>query len=192
MLEVKDTEPGVLPGLRDRRGRRSYREARLEPGDPVTIIGRALPFSDLSDPDGADASSGAAIPFDDPEVAADLAAARAAGNLVGDAATAWGNAAIAGFGIGRPVSAPTIDPDANPLPVADAATAAVTARRFEIAPETLVIAASAEVPLLIAFGVPGTVVARGRDRFTLGLIGAVLAIASAMVLAVSVSGGVGP
>jgi hypothetical protein len=154
----------------------------------VTIVGRALPFSDLADPDAADTGTGSAIPFDDPEVAADLAAARAAGTLAGNAAEAWGNAAIAGFGIGRPVSTPTLDAGADALPLADAETAAKSARRFEIEPETLVIAASAEVPLLIAFGAPGAVVARGRDRFAVGLLGALLAIASAMVLALSVSG----
>ena len=31
-----------------------YRETRLEPGDAVTIVGRALPFADLADPAGAD------------------------------------------------------------------------------------------------------------------------------------------
>ena len=37
-------------GLRRQRGRREYRETRLEPGDMVTIVGRALPFRDLDDP----------------------------------------------------------------------------------------------------------------------------------------------
>ena len=38
--------------------------------------------------------------IDDPEVAADLAEARAEGTLVDDPAAAWGNAAIPGFGSG--------------------------------------------------------------------------------------------
>ena len=46
-------------GCADRRGHRTYRESRLEPGDPVTIIGRALPFADLSDPLAADLGTGA-------------------------------------------------------------------------------------------------------------------------------------
>ena len=37
---------------------RSYREARLEPGDVVTIVGQALPFGDLGDPTGADLGLG--------------------------------------------------------------------------------------------------------------------------------------
>ncbi len=119
LLTVQEPEGSFLrPGLRDRRGRRTYRETRLEPGDPVTIVGRAMPFADLSDPSGADVGTGDDLQSDDPEIAADLAAARAAGTLADDAADAWGNAAIAGFGIGRPVAAPELDPRAHPLPLA--------------------------------------------------------------------------
>ena len=75
--------------------------------------------------------------IDDPEIAADLAEARADGTLVDDPAEAWGNAAIPGFGIGRPVVAPVIDPAANTLPLADAEAAARAERTFRIAPETL-------------------------------------------------------
>ena len=170
-------------------GRRSYKERRLEPGDPVTIVGRALPFSDLADPAGADLGSSSDPLGDDPEVAADLAEARADGTLVDDPAAAWGNAAIPGFGIGRPVVAPSIDAAAHPLPLADAGAAARAERTFRIAPETLVLAASDEVPLLIAYGLPGNVVGRGQDRFVLGLLGAILAIGSAMVFAVSLTRG---
>jgi len=169
-------------------GRRSYKEKRIEPGDPVTIVGRALPFSDLADPAGADLGSSSDPLGDDPEVAADLAEARADGSLVADAAAAWGNAAIPGFGIGRPVVAPSIDAGANRLPLADAEAADRAERTFRIAPETLVLAASDEVPLLIAYGLPGNVVGRGQDRFVLGLLGAILAIGSAMVFAVSLNG----
>jgi hypothetical protein len=42
-----------------------------------------------------------------------------------------------------------------------------------------VLASSAEVPLLIAYGTPGAVMQRRQLRFTIGLLGAVLAIASA-------------
>jgi hypothetical protein len=190
LLTVHDPEAMTRrPVLRDRRGRRSYREARLEPGDFVTIVGRALPFSDLADPSGADVGTGSDVLADDPEVAADIAAARASGALADDPSAAWGNAAIPGFGIGRPVVQPEIDPAANPLPLADAAEAARAERTFEIAPETLVLVTSEEVPLLIANGLPGTVVERDHDRFLVGLLGAVLAIASAMVFAVSLGGG---
>lgn len=172
-------------------GRRSYLEKRLEPGDTVTIVGRALPFSDLADPGSADLGNGLDPLGDDPEVAADLAEARAEGTLVDDPAAAWGNAAIPGFGIGRPVVAASIDAAANPLPLADAGAAARAERTFRIAPETLVLAASDEVPLLIAYGVPGSVVGRGQDRFIVGLLGAILAIGSAMVVAIGLGGGAG-
>jgi hypothetical protein len=185
------SEASSLGGLRDRRGRRSYREMRLVPGDLITVVGRALPFSDLDDPDGADLALGADVPLDDPEVAADLAAARATGHLADDATTAWGNAAIPGFGIGRPVTTPSIDPSADCLPLAGPDEAARIGRTFDIAPEALVMAASSDVPLLLAFGVPGDVVERGQVRFTVGLLGAVLAIVSAMVVAIDLSGGFG-
>ena len=169
--------------------RRSYRETRLEPGDEVTVVGRALPFSDLSDPASADYGTEADRLDDDPEIAADLAAARAAGVLAADAEDAWGNAAIPGFGIGRPVVAANIDPAADPLPLATPDEAALARGTFEIAPETLVLASSAEVPLLVAYGSPGAIMERSQLRFTLGLLGAVLAIASGMVFAVMISGG---
>ena len=151
-------------GVGDADGRRSYREARLEPGDAVTIIGRAIPFSELSDPAGADIANGSGDSPDDPEVAADLAAARAAGTLADDPARAWGNAAIPGFGIGRPVAEPEIDPAADRLPLASPDEAARAARTFEIAPETLILAATDEVPLLIAYGEPAAIAARDADK----------------------------
>lgn len=190
LLRVREPKDWTaLSAIGDRRGPRSYREARLEPGDEVTIVGRALPFADLSDPGGADLGDGAVAGLDDPEVAADLAEARAAGILADDPASAWGNAAIPGFGIGRPVVQPDIDPAADPLPLASAGEAARAERVFDIAPDTLVLAASEEVPLLIAFGEPGAVVERVQRRLVVGLLGAALAIVSAMVLAISVNGG---
>jgi hypothetical protein len=192
LLTIRDPEGPILrPGLRDRRGRRTYRETRLEPGDPVTIVGRALPFADLPDPTAADSGSTSDPASDDPEIAADMAAARAAGMLADDAADAWGNAAIAGFGIGRPVTEPELEPGARALPRGTADEAARTDRIFHIAPDALVLAASADAPLLIAHGVPDTVVGRGQTQFIVGLLGAVLAIVSAMVFAIDLGGGFG-
>jgi hypothetical protein len=155
------------------------------------LSGRALPFRELDDPTGADVGTGGYASESDPEVEADLAEARAAGILADDAGSAWGNAAIPGFGIGRPVSAAKLDPAANPLPLAEPGTAAVAERRFDIAPDALVLAASDEVPLLIAYGTPSAVVGRDQARFVVGLLGAAVAIVSAMVLALSLSGGFG-
>ena len=188
LLTVRDPETTDRPmALHNSERRRAYRETRLEPGDAVTVVGRALPFSDLSDPVSADYGSDADRLDDDPEIAADLAAARAAGILANDAEDAWGNAAIPGFGIGRPVVAAMIDPAAKPLPLATAEQADLARRTFEIEPETLVLASSAEVPLLIAYGTPGAIMERSQIRFSLGLLGALLAIVSAMIFAVMIN-----
>lgn len=172
-------------------GRRRYREAILAPGDAVTIIGRALPFSDLSDPAEADIAIGSELASDDPEVLGDIAEAREAGLLEATPEEAWGNAAIPGFGIGQPVRAPELDAGASPLPLATASQAAAAERRFGIAPETLVLASAPGVPLLIAHGLPSVAVERGQGRFLVGLLGAVLAIGSAMALALTLTGVVG-
>jgi hypothetical protein len=195
LLTVHDprasTDQSEWRRLQPGQGRREYRESRLEPGDAVTVVGRALPFRDLDDPAGADLGWGGGELEGDPEVAADMAEALASGSLADDPEAAWGNAAIPGFGIGRPVTVPEIDPAANPLPLASAEAAASTQRRFEIAPDALVLAASEEVPLLVAHGVPTAVVARDEARFVTGLLGAGLAIVSAAVLAVTLGGGLG-
>lgn len=193
LLRVHDPGPTALgPFFAERSGRRHYREARLEPGDAITVVGRALPFGDLPDPAGADVGSGAdVVGGGDPEVAADLAAARAAGTLVDDPEEAWGNASIPGFGIGRPTRAADIDPAANPLPLASIEEAARIERTFQIDPETLVVAASDEVPLLIAYGTPRAASVRQQDRFLVGLVGAVVSVISAMVFALMLGGGFG-
>jgi hypothetical protein len=186
---MTDPEPDawtLAPGV---DGSKRYREFRLEIGDPVTIVGRALPFSDLPDPTAANAGSGSDALLDDPEIAADMAAATATGTLAAEPSSAWGNAAIPGFGIGHPVSTPVIDPAAHSLPIATATEAAKAEQRFVIAPDTLVLASSAEVPLLVAYGSPGQVVRRSQARFFIGLLGAIVAIASATALAVILGGG---
>ena len=44
---------------------------------------------------------------------------------------------------------------------------------------------------MIAHGIPDAVVQRGQTQFMVGMLGAVLAIASAMVFAIDLSGGFG-
>jgi len=184
-------EYSLFAGVGDRHGRRQYREWRLEPGEAVTVVGLAMPFGDLEDPVAANLGDAVDPSYDDPEVAADLAAARAAGVLAADAASAWGNAAIPGFGIGRPVVAPHLDPGAAPLPVATAEERARVERTFEISPQTLVVVASDEVPLLIAHGTPGAVVQRGQTQLMTGMLGAIIAIGSAMAFALAMNGQLG-
>ena len=186
-LAMDDSPLDRLAG--NRSGGSRYTEARLAPGDTVTIVGRALPFSDLGDPTEADLAIDGDVAADDPEVAADLAEARAEGRLADDPEDAWGNAAIPGFGIGRPVRTPELDPAAQRLPLAAAAEAAQAERTFAIAPETLVLASTVDGPLLIVEGAPGLAVERSQGRFVLGLLGAMLAIGSAMAVAVMLSGG---
>jgi hypothetical protein len=89
------------------------------------------------------------------------------------------------------VRAPELDPDADTLQLGTAEDAARVERRFTIAPHTLVFASAPDVPLLIAHGVPGAAASRNQATFVIGLLGAVLAIGSAMGLALMVSGGLG-
>lgn len=186
---------GIISGIGN--GRREYEEARIEVGDTVTIVGTALPFDQLPDPDGADLAEGSAAggplsAMGDPEIAADLDAARAAGTLAPNPEEAWGNASIPGFGIGEPVRAPHLDPAAMAAPVADLETAERFTRTFEIAAGELVIAIAPGRPMLVSLGSPSVAVARGQDQFLVGLLGAVLAIGSAVVLALAISGTIGP
>ena len=194
LLSVQPSRPSNLldPGgvaLAATGDRCHFREARIEPGDTVTVLGRVLPVSDLDDPVAANLLDGAELTGADPEIAADLAEARAAGLLAATPEEAWGNAAIEGFGIGRPVRAPELDPAANRPPPADPALAARARAAFDIAPDVLVLAASDEMPLLVSLGAPTQVAARGDWQFLVGLAGAVLAIGSAMAAALLVQGG---
>ncbi len=187
------SRPSAPAGIGGRR--RDYEEARIEPGDTVTIVGTALPFNQLPDPDGADVAHGMAVggtlaAAADPEIAADIEAAQAAGTLKTNPAEAWGNAAIPGFGIGEPVRAPDLDPEARPAAVADPKTAERFQRTFEIAPGELVLAVGTDRPMLISAGPPAAVITRARDRFLVGLLGVVLAIGSAVVLAIELSAGI--
>ncbi len=122
-VDRADGQPGGAPSLFSAQvaagglamagpRRRDYEERRLEPGDTITIVGSALPFGDLDDPATADRFD-PTLALDDPEVAMNLAEARAAGILEATAEEAWGNAAIPGFGIGRPARAPELDPGAD-------------------------------------------------------------------------------
>ncbi len=207
-------------GLGGRRALR-YREARIEPGETITVVGRAVPFRDLADPTEVDAAgdvlatlTGAvdwnyvADPgaLDDPEVAASYAEAVRDGRLAASPAEAWGNAAIEGFGIGRPTRVPELDPALERRPTsvggsgagdsdtagpgstgAPVATPTLIERSFELPPDRIVLAAGPDIPLLIAAGTPGEAVVRHEGIFFVGLLGAVLAIASALFLAIAFS-----
>ncbi len=175
------------PGLGTRQ---HYQERRLAPGDVVTIVGSALPFADIGDPATADRDD-PGIALDDPEVVRNLAEAREAGILASTPEEAWGNAAIPGFGVGRPTRAPDLDPAARQLPLAPAGAEAAATAVFDIAPGELVMAVTRERPLAIRYGSPGEATARDQGALTLGLVGAALAIVAALVLAFALQGAFG-
>jgi hypothetical protein len=190
LLTVHQPEPeaaNALSGSGERGSR--YVEARLEPGDVVTVVGPALPFGHLADPDGADRMDRTGDPLvslDDPEVAMNIAEAREAGILT-TPEVAWGNAAIPGFGIGRPVRIPDLDAGVAAPVLATPEEAAAIERTWDLEPDLLVIAAAPDAPLLIAGGAPDEVVAREEGRFLVGLLGAVLAIGSAVAAALALA-----
>src|SRR5438477_2297649 len=177
-------------------------EARLEDGDRVTIVGSAVPFGQLQDP-----GSSEWLALDDPVVAADLEAARAAGEMEPDPNRRYGNLGIPGFALGRPESRPSLDPGV-PLPAiypsdrpapgaADEALVTqpaagigtdVPAASFAPSPDTLVLAAVPGSNLLIAEGDPATAASLDQWEFIAGLAGAVLAIGGAVLFAVTVEG----
>ena len=161
---------------------RQYVEARIEPGDTVTIVGRALPFGALADPSEADVGGGGVLPADDPEVLMNIAEAREAGILLADPALAWGNAAIPGSASAR-AREPVLDPAADRPALGAPEEAARVARTFDIAPDQLVVAAGPNMPLMVSLGEPTVAAGRHRDTFLMGLLGAALAIGSAIVLA---------
>jgi len=167
--------------------RRDYEERRLEPGDTVTVVGSALPFGDLDDPAAADRLD-PTLALDDPEVAMNLAEARAAGILAASPEEAWGNAAIPGFAIGRPVRAPELDPEADVPALANQEESAAAEAHFVIPAGELVVAATPEHPLAIVAGTPGEAGAREDTKVLLGMAGAALAIAAAVILALALPG----
>ena len=116
-----DRQPAVADG--PRRGRRGWRQppraawrARADAATarrawrsarPSPILGQALPWSDVREQ--LEATVGGSNVERD--MAEDIADARAAGELAATPEEAWGNAAIPGFGIGRPTRPPELDPE---------------------------------------------------------------------------------
>jgi hypothetical protein len=179
-------DPDAMLGAVREGGWRHYEEARLEPGEIVTVVGAARPYRDLEEQLARPART------EDPELAADLAEATAAGRLADTPEKAWGNAAIPGFGIGRPTRPPQLDPEADPEPVAAAPEARAAeegaAARFEIGPDELVLGPSEDGVLVVYEGPPAQAVARERGTFLIGLLGAALAILAALLAAAQLSG----
>jgi hypothetical protein len=178
-------------------------EARVEDGDRVTIVGSAVPFGQLHDPGSTDW-----LAMDDPVIAADLDAARAAGDLEPDPTRRYGNLGIPGFALGRPERQPTLDPGVPapivypPSPGGDASQPAEVAARpaagiaagqvpaasFAPSQETLVMAAVPGSELVITEGDPVSAESLDQWEFIAGLGGALLAIGGAVLFALTVQG----
>ena len=177
-----------MPSLRIGGGRRSYREARIEPGDVVTVIGRVLPFDQLPDPAVGRRRRGATRSSRTPRSppTSPRPGPRELSRPTRPRRGATRRSRASGSAGRRGSRSST--PDATQPPLAAAAEAELAERTFAIAPDALVLAAAPDAPLVIALGAPAAAESRHRQAFLVGLLGAVLAIASAMALAILVGG----
>jgi hypothetical protein len=166
------------------QGGRRYREARLEPGQTVTILGQAWPWAEVRD------VLLAWNPGDNVEadIAADLAAARELGLLAASPEDAWGNAAIPGFGIGAPATQPALDPRAHQpvVPGDDSHRAAL--EKYHIPDEELVLSRGLGGGMAIYLGTPREATGHHDFAFWVGVAGAVMAVVCALFLGVIVTG----
>ena len=121
------------------------------------------------------------------EIASDIAEARAAGLLVGSPTEAWGNAAIPGFGIGRPTELPDVDPEATPPEVVEPAAEPGPVDRYLIGDDELVIARG-RGPLAIYAGSPAEAEAHHDSSFVLGVVGAVMSVLSIVAIGILLTG----
>jgi hypothetical protein len=165
-----------------RTGRR-YRETRLEPGEAVTIVGQALPWSDVRDRLEAISMNHNV----DHDIADDIAQARVGGSLAASADEAWGNAAIPGFGIGRPTKTPVLDAEARLPEVADPDAHRAALERYEIPNDDLVLARGSTGTFAVYKGSPVMATQHHDPAFALGLLGIALAASSALALGVMLS-----
>lgn len=197
LLTVKPPAPASAGALGDRgvalgsgigigsgSGHR-YSEACLEPGEVVTVIGQALPWSDVHElviaRDGGSNVERA--------IAEDIAVARAAGHLVASPDEAWGNAAILGFGIGRPTRPPDLDPEAHPPELSDTEAETAASDSFDIPDEDLVLTGGRHGPLAIYAGAPLEATTHHDFAFAVGILGAGMAVLCALGLGAILSGG---
>jgi hypothetical protein len=163
------------------KGKR-YREWRLEPGATVTVIGEAMPWSDLREA----ATRPDPTSNEEREIASDIADARAAGLLVGSPSEAWGNAAIPGFGIGRPTEVPDLEPRAIRPDIVEH-TEPSPVDRYLIGVDELVIARG-RGPLAVYAGSPDDAEEHHDASFVLGLVGAVMSVMSIIAFGFLVAG----
>jgi hypothetical protein len=183
-----DEEDGSGPGITGlglgTGGGRRYREARVEVGQTVTVLGQALPWADVREELVAPAGTNV-----ERAIADDIAIARETGQLAATAEEAWGNAAIPGFGIGRPTRPPDIDPAARPADLADPGADAAARQRHQIPAHELVLARAPGGDLAIYEGASQEATRRHDGAFLLGLVGGVMAVVCTFALGASLAGG---
>jgi hypothetical protein len=170
-------------GLATGSGRR-YRESRLEVGQTVTVLGQALPWSDVREELMPPASTNV-----ERAMADDIAIARETGQLAATPEEAWGNAAIPGFGIGRPTRPPQIDPAARPPDMAEPGADAAARQRHQIPAHELVVARAPGGDLAIYEGAPQEATRHHDGALVLGVVGAVMAVVCTLALGATLSGG---
>ncbi len=168
-----------------RREGRHYREARLEPGQTVTIVGQAWPWGEVQEvvlaPNPSDNV--------DRDIAGDLAFAREMGLLAATPEEAWGNAAIPGFGIGTPTAMPELDPEARrPDVPEDPSVHEEALAKYDIPDEELVLSRGLKGGMAVYLGSPQKATQHHDEAFVLGVVGAVMAALCAFALGAMLTG----
>ena len=179
-----DQGGGSFFAAKQSQGRR-YREARLEPGQTVTILGQAWPWGEVQE------VVLAWNPSDNVErdIAGDLAVARQMGLLAASPEEAWGNAAIPGFGIGSPTAMPELDPDARrPDVPEDPSVHEDALAKYDIPDEELVLSRGLKGGMAVYLGSPQHATQHHDQAFLLGVIGAVMAALCAFALGAMLTG----
>lgn len=185
-LESLDTSAsgwGVIAGPATAR-RRRYREARLEPGETVTVLGQALPWGDVKDALHAwDPSSNVEM-----AIAEDVARARELGLLAASPEEAWGNAAIPGFGIGTPTLTPELDERAHQPEAKGEEAHREALAKYDIPDEELVLSRGHKGEMAVYMGAPTQAVMHHDFAFALGVMGALMAVFCALGLGAILTG----
>ncbi|MEX1294883.1 MAG: hypothetical protein AB1Z67_01800 [Candidatus Limnocylindrales bacterium] len=179
-----DQGGGSFFAAKQTEGRR-YREARLEPGQTVTIVGQAWPWGEVQE------VVLAWNPSDNVErdIAGDIAWARELGVLAASPEEAWGNAAIPGFGIGAPTARPELHPEARePEVPEDPSVHEDALAKYDIPDEELVLSRGLRGGMAVYLGSPEAATQHHDAAFLLGVIGAVMAALSAFGLGALLTG----
>jgi hypothetical protein len=180
---VADGNWGTGVGLSATRSKH-YREARLEPGDTVTIIGQALPWGDVK---------GQLHAFDpstnvESAIADDVAAAREMGTLAASPEEAWGNAMIPGFGIGVPTAEPELHPDADPIEASGPEAHEDALAKYVIPDEELVLSRGEKGEMAVYLGSPDAATLHHDFAFALGVLGVFMAVFCTFALGAILTG----